>query len=59
MYSFDVEKRTRELNVWIQEYFAQSGENTKAVIGISGGKDSSIENITVNIGEMVGKTEET
>ena len=27
---------------WVQEYFATNGnENTKAIIGISGGKDSS------------------
>ena len=27
---------------WVQEYFAANGnENTKAIIGISGGKDSS------------------
>ena len=27
---------------WIQDYFMQNGPNAKAVVGISGGKDSSI-----------------
>ncbi len=39
---FDVEKVTNELVVWIQEYFESAGNSTKAVVGLSGGKDSSI-----------------
>ncbi len=36
-------KRTKdEIVQWIQEYFAVNGANCGAVIGISGGKDSSI-----------------
>ncbi len=42
MYQFQVEKVTESLVEWIQEYFALAGEQTKAVVGISGGKDSSV-----------------
>ena len=43
MYNFDAKKTTQELIEWIRQYFKENGtENTKAVIGISGGKDSSI-----------------
>lgn len=41
-YFFDVKKTAEELITWVQEWFKANGnENTKAVIGISGGKDSS------------------
>lgn len=41
--SFNAEKTTKELIDWIKRYFVNNGdENTKAVIGISGGKDSTI-----------------
>ncbi len=39
---FQVERITSDLITWIQAYFEQAGEHTKAVIGLSGGKDSSI-----------------
>lgn len=40
---FDAKQVKNELIQWIRDYFKTNGsENTKAVIGISGGKDSSI-----------------
>lgn len=40
---FDANKTKEDLLHWIQTYFAQNGTpETKAVIGISGGKDSSV-----------------
>lgn len=43
MYKFDEKETARQLREWIKEYFENNGnENTKAIIGISGGKDSSI-----------------
>ena len=41
-YNFDAEKTKNELINWIKEYFAHNGPDAKAVIGISGGKDSTI-----------------
>lgn len=40
--NFDVKQVTKDLINWIQEYFSQNGPTSKAVIGISGGKDSSV-----------------
>ena len=39
---FNVEKVTSELIQWIQNWFEENGKGCNAVIGISGGKDSSI-----------------
>lgn len=40
---FDAKRVKNELIEWIREYFKNNGsEETKAVIGISGGKDSSV-----------------
>ena len=39
---FNVEKVTNELIVWIQDWFEENGKGCNAIIGISGGKDSSI-----------------
>ncbi len=39
---FDVEKTKSEVIAWIQDWFEQNGKGCNAVIGISGGKDSSI-----------------
>ncbi len=39
---FAVEKVTKQCIAWIKSYFAENGPQSKAVIGISGGKDSSI-----------------
>ena len=42
MYQFDVEKVTRDVISWIQEFFEVNGKDCKAVVAISGGKDSSV-----------------
>ncbi len=42
MYKFDAEKRTEEIVEWIRNYFKINGDQVKAVVGISGGKDSSV-----------------
>lgn len=39
---FDVKKVKDELIQWIKDYFEENGKDCKAVIGISGGKDSSV-----------------
>lgn len=42
-YNFNVEKTTEQLIQWVKDYFATTATpETKAVIGISGGKDSSV-----------------
>lgn len=40
-YEFHVEQVTEELIQWIRDWFAKNGPMSPAVIGISGGKDSS------------------
>ena len=42
MYTFDVEKTKNECVQWIRDFFEKNGPGCNAVIGISGGKDSSI-----------------
>jgi len=39
---FNAEKIKNDIIKWIQEYFDKNGQGCNAVIGISGGKDSSI-----------------
>lgn len=41
-YKFNVEKATEECVKWIKDWFQKNGPECKAVIGISGGKDSSV-----------------
>ena len=42
-YTFDVKKTTEKLVKWVKDYFESSASpETKAIIGISGGKDSSV-----------------
>ena len=41
-YTFDVEKVTKDCILWITDWFEQNGPQCNAVIGISGGKDSTI-----------------
>lgn len=41
-YVFDVEKTKNECVEWIRKFFEENGPGCNAVIGISGGKDSSI-----------------
>ena len=42
MYNFDVEKTKNECVQWIRDFFEKNGPGCNAVVGISGGKDSSI-----------------
>ena len=39
---FDVKKTTEDIAKWIREWFEQNGKGCNAVVGISGGKDSSV-----------------
>lgn len=41
-YMFDVKTTTEKLIQWIQNWFEENGKDCCAVIGISGGKDSSV-----------------
>ncbi len=40
--SFNVEKVTNDLIKWIKDFFEENGKGCNAVLGISGGKDSSV-----------------
>lgn len=42
MYRFDVEQATEACIAWIQKFFEENGADAAAVVGISGGKDSSV-----------------
>ncbi len=42
MYSFDAKRTTQDIIQWIREFFEKNGKGCNAVIGISGGKDSSV-----------------
>lgn len=42
MYNFDVKKVKEDLIKWIQDWFKENGDGCNAVIGISGGKDSTV-----------------
>ena len=42
MYHFDVNKAIEDCCRWIQDWFAENGDGCPAVLGISGGKDSSV-----------------
>ena len=39
---FDVEKKTEECVEWIKNFFEENGKGCNAIVGISGGKDSSV-----------------
>ena len=39
---FNAEKATKEVVEWIRDWFEENGKGCNAVIGISGGKDSSV-----------------
>ena len=39
---FNPEKEIEHITNWIKEYFVANGPDAKAVIGISGGKDSTV-----------------
>ena len=42
MYTFDAEKTKNECVQWIRDFFEKNGPGCNAVLGISGGKDSSV-----------------
>ena len=42
MYNFDAKKVTEDIVKWIQDFFEANGKDCKAVVAISGGKDSSV-----------------
>lgn len=42
MYKFNVEKAVNGAVKWIQDWFEEAGKGCNAVLGISGGKDSSV-----------------
>jgi len=42
MYTFDAERVKNECVQWIRDFFEENGPGCNAVIGISGGKDSSV-----------------
>ncbi len=42
MYKFNVEKATASCVQWIRDWFEVNGKNCNCVLGVSGGKDSSI-----------------
>lgn len=39
---FDAKKTKNELVLWIKEWFKENGDGCNAIVGISGGKDSSV-----------------
>lgn len=41
-YSFNAEKAANECIQWIRDWFKENGDGCNAVLGISGGKDSSV-----------------
>jgi len=53
MYSFDAEHATKECVKWIREFFEKNGPDCNAVLGISGGKDSSV--VAALLVEALGK----
>ena len=42
MQNFDVKTVTENAIQWIKDWFEQNGKGCNAIVGISGGKDSSI-----------------
>lgn len=42
MYKFNPERAVNECVKWIQDFFEENGKGCNAIVGISGGKDSSV-----------------
>ena len=42
MYKFDEKKITKDLVKWLKDWFKENGKDSNAIIGISGGKDSTV-----------------
>ena len=53
MSNFDVKKATNDCIQWIKDFFEKNGKDCMAVVGISGGKDSSV--VAALSGESLGK----
>ena len=53
MYKFNAEKVKNECVQWIRDFFEENGKGCNAVLGISGGKDSSI--VAALCAEALGK----
>lgn len=53
MYEFNAEETKERCVGWIKEYFEENGKGCKAVVGISGGKDSSV--VAALCAEALGK----
>lgn len=53
MYSFDARKTKEKIVVWIREFFEENGQGCKAIVAISGGKDSSV--VAALCAEALGK----
>ena len=50
---FNVEKATKDAVQWIRDWFEKNGKDCNAVVGISGGKDSSV--VAALCAEALGK----
>lgn len=53
MSNFDVKKATNDCVQWIKDFFEKNGKDCMAVVGISGGKDSSV--VAALCVEAIGK----
>ncbi|MGN0032532.1 MAG: NAD(+) synthase [Candidatus Limimorpha sp.] len=53
MYSFNAKEVKNQLVQWIKDWFEENGPGCKAVVGISGGKDSSV--VAALCAEALGK----
>lgn len=53
MSNFDVKKVTNDCVQWIKDFFEKNGKDCMAVVGISGGKDSSV--VAALCAEALGK----
>lgn len=42
MYKFDEKKVVKDLVKWLRDWFKENGKDSNAIIGISGGKDSTV-----------------
>ena len=42
MYQFNAEQAVKETVAWIRDFFEKNGKGCNAVLGISGGKDSTL-----------------
>ena len=42
MYEFDARRVKEDVVEWIRDFFEENGKDCKAVVAISGGKDSSV-----------------